>query len=691
MKKTFFYFSLFTFLIFAFELNAQERVIFDSDMSSDWDDVGDIAVLHAFADLGEIEILACMGSSTNGGTALCMSSINHYFGRTNIPCGRNSGVSSSGGGYAIQIANEFPHPLYAGWSDCPLAVDLYRKVLAEQPDHSVTIVTAGFLNNLHELMLSSADQYSPLNGTDLIRQKVKLLACAGGMYPQGDEFNFKVVPEAAEYVVNNWPVAASYVGFNIGQAIKSGAGLASTPADNPIRRVYVDIIGLYPHPTWTQVILYHAIRQAESQLLWDYVTTGRNRCDATAHNWWDTTGEDPTGDQEQLYLLEVQRYPIQEALETLVMNSGAPKSRGTNFPPNQPSNLRATVATNTFFPEIDLEWADNSWNETGFVIERKIDNGVYVPIATVNPEVTTYHDTDLPTTVNVSYRIAAINEKGNSGYTYVRVYSDWTEIDFVNSGPIQPSLYRYYQYGNLRWNRGGDFRPDHVALNNNSTHGQDLTINVQVGNLGSEGSLHVYFFYQDAKNWYRLFADNISTKFEKSVNGTITHIGGVSGEKINIGDGSMLQTWKIIVSNDGTLRFLSNNNVLDGDRLVPELHEMVTVSDVFSFDTGKIGLGGKWRTPVWQNFHFEIGATGTGIASASADVNDMVIYPNPATEIIYFSKNVSEVSLFSLQGQLILSAHNSTSLNVSSLAKGLYMVRLKDSKGNQKVTKVEVR
>lgn len=165
------------------------KVILDSDASSDWDDVGDIAVLNSLADLGEIEILATMASSTNGGTALFMNAINTWYGRHNVPVGRRPDVSGPGG-YPAQIASEYPHPLYATYMDPPLAVNLYRQVLAAQPDNSVVIVTTGYLNNLQALLQSGPDAYSPLSGPALVAQKVKYLVCTGGDYPKRRRIQF---------------------------------------------------------------------------------------------------------------------------------------------------------------------------------------------------------------------------------------------------------------------------------------------------------------------------------------------------------------------------------------------------------------------------------------------------------------------------------------------------------------------
>ncbi|MDD4425039.1 MAG: hypothetical protein PHS40_03855, partial [Mariniphaga sp.] len=43
--------------------NESEKIIFDTDMGSDCDDVGALALLHHYADLGKAEILGCIYSS----------------------------------------------------------------------------------------------------------------------------------------------------------------------------------------------------------------------------------------------------------------------------------------------------------------------------------------------------------------------------------------------------------------------------------------------------------------------------------------------------------------------------------------------------------------------------------------------------------------------------------------------------
>ena len=74
----------FFFLTQTVSLPAQKKVkpvavIFDSDMGPDYDDVGAITVLHAFADSGKINILATMASTKYERVAAVLNVLNTYF------------------------------------------------------------------------------------------------------------------------------------------------------------------------------------------------------------------------------------------------------------------------------------------------------------------------------------------------------------------------------------------------------------------------------------------------------------------------------------------------------------------------------------------------------------------------------------------------------------------------------------
>src|SRR5215471_11971704 len=80
---------LFFGVLISVQLHAQKAVpvIFDSDMGPDYDDVGAIAILHAFADSGKAKILATVASTKYEGVAAVMDIFNTYFKRPGIPVG----------------------------------------------------------------------------------------------------------------------------------------------------------------------------------------------------------------------------------------------------------------------------------------------------------------------------------------------------------------------------------------------------------------------------------------------------------------------------------------------------------------------------------------------------------------------------------------------------------------------------
>src|SRR5437868_5413657 len=88
LLKYFFFLLLFpsSFFCRAQGGNAQP-VIFDSDMGPDYDDVGAIALLHAYADSGYLKILATVASTRYEGVAGIFNIFNTYFKRSEIPIG----------------------------------------------------------------------------------------------------------------------------------------------------------------------------------------------------------------------------------------------------------------------------------------------------------------------------------------------------------------------------------------------------------------------------------------------------------------------------------------------------------------------------------------------------------------------------------------------------------------------------
>jgi inosine-uridine nucleoside N-ribohydrolase len=217
------------------------KIIFDTDLGPDYDDVGALAFLHAMADSGKAEILATVSSNKHELVAPSIDVINTYFGRPELLIGapKTTGVSlGSSQHWADSIVVKYPHKTDKT-SETEDAVTVYRKILDSQSDKSVTIVTVGFLTNLNNLLKSQPDNISPLTGKELINKKVKQLVSMAGKFPEGKEFNIYMDSTASKYVYENWPGKVIFTGFEIGWEIRTGLRLIkSSVINSPVKDVF---------------------------------------------------------------------------------------------------------------------------------------------------------------------------------------------------------------------------------------------------------------------------------------------------------------------------------------------------------------------------------------------------------------------------------------------------------------------
>jgi inosine-uridine nucleoside N-ribohydrolase len=296
------------------------KMIFDTDFGGDCDDAGTMAMLNAMIDNGEVELLAVMAS--NPGTQWAaggLDAINTYYGHGNIPVGvrdRGSTGERMGNvsGYATPLAQDWPNDTGNG-AQAPDATDLYRQVLAAQPDGSVVVVVTGSMSDLPNLMNSTADQYSPLSGLDLVAQKVSRLVVMGAQFPTGQEWNIMLDPDAAADVGARWPTDIFYSGGEVGSAIQTGARLFTEAApNNPVTKAYEMYVGFGNNrASWDIVTAYWAVRGGEGLI--SLSPAGRIAFGNDGSNTWTA---DPTG-RQYYQIITGSTTAIARALEDLMV------------------------------------------------------------------------------------------------------------------------------------------------------------------------------------------------------------------------------------------------------------------------------------------------------------------------------------------------------------------------------------
>ena len=271
-------------------------VIFDTDFGPDYDDVGAITLLHSFADSGWVQILATMGSSRHQNAAAAINVFNTYFNRPEIPIGLVSGNAVTLGDkqhWTDSVIRRYPHKVKSNL-EVPDALTLYRKILAAQPDQSVTIITVGFLTNLANLLGSPPDAISSLNGSELVKRKVKNLVCMGGRFPSGKEFNLMMDVNATKKVLADWPTTILFSGFEIGQKIRTGIPLINNRniQASPVKDVFAICIPMAAEDSagrmsWDETAVFVAVKGW--QKYYD-LEMGSCEINADGFNEWEKKG-----------------------------------------------------------------------------------------------------------------------------------------------------------------------------------------------------------------------------------------------------------------------------------------------------------------------------------------------------------------------------------------------------------------
>ena len=252
------------------------NIIFETDMGNDVDDALAIDMLYKYNKQGRINLMAVMLNKEGEYPTKYIDMLNTWYGQKRIPIGRYGGGKQTvmaGSNYTETIwkaVDEKGRPLYKRTvKDCealPLAVTLYRKLLAKAADHSVTIVSVGFSTNLAMLLESGADEYSPLSGKELVAQKISRLVVMAGHMENPDYTEFNVVGDipACQKVFNEWPTPVYMSPFELGLQIRYPARSIENDFTWTAHHPIVDSYKAYlkkieDRPTWDLTAVLYAV------------------------------------------------------------------------------------------------------------------------------------------------------------------------------------------------------------------------------------------------------------------------------------------------------------------------------------------------------------------------------------------------------------------------------------------------
>ncbi len=250
-------------------------VILDTDIGSSTDDLFALEMLYYYQQQGRCKLLGVVVDREGEGCAACADVMNTYFGSRDqmgtVPVGLvRNGIKTPTVWIDYKALPTYTQadgtPMFArsigDYSALPDGWQLYRRLLAAQPDHSVSICSIGFTTCLAQLLESAGDAYSPLSGVELVRRKVKCLYIQGGSYglsPEPD-YNFLQGIGFAKTFFRLWPSDVDII-FS---PMETGNGIEYQP-----EQVVSDV-------SWTD---HHPIKQVymtcncdTGQMMWDPLT-----------------------------------------------------------------------------------------------------------------------------------------------------------------------------------------------------------------------------------------------------------------------------------------------------------------------------------------------------------------------------------------------------------------------------------
>ncbi|GHU66428.1 nucleoside hydrolase [Clostridia bacterium] len=226
-------------------MNEKLSVFLDTDIGSDVDDVGAIALMHELSKYTGIPIIGMTHCTSSPYGVGCMDVLNRLYDMPNIPIGilKKPGFMDGSNGirnhiYSQYLTEHWPNRVADG-QDIPDARDVLRDVLAAQPDHSVILVTIGFFTNL-AMFVSQPEDLA------LVERKVHHLVSMAGCFVDDPsnkeiprvEWNVLMDVPSAQAVMNVWPTPIDFAPFETGLPIITGVNWHGITEDNPLRKAY---------------------------------------------------------------------------------------------------------------------------------------------------------------------------------------------------------------------------------------------------------------------------------------------------------------------------------------------------------------------------------------------------------------------------------------------------------------------
>ena len=163
----------------------------------------------------------------------------------------------------------------------------------------------------------------------------------------------------------------------------------------------------------TEGFLFAAGGDNHKDTVFEYVYSSRIGADGTPGDWQTTTSL-PSGRSNLGLAAHARRLYAAGGSTASGVKTTDVLHAELNCAPAAPSDLAATAISGS---QIRLTWTDNAGNETGFEVERRTGSGDFTNVTTTAENATGFTDNDLSECTEYDYRVRAVSESAESGWT----------------------------------------------------------------------------------------------------------------------------------------------------------------------------------------------------------------------------------------------------------------------------------
>ena len=299
------------------------KVIFDTDIGNDIDDVLALQMLVNYHKRGKISLDAVTISKCNKKSVMFADGYLRFNNLVTDLGFSHSGVTPDDYFYLVPTLMAEYHGRSiiepkVDTSSVEEAYVLMRKKLVEALDSSVVIIVVGPMTNMGRLLESKPDSISSLDGVSLVRQKVREVVLMAGMFEKEGMFpEYNVVCDipAAQSFFDKCPVPMIVSGFEIGARVlyphESVLADFGVPEAHPLPVSYIHYSQMpYDRQTWDLTAVYQAV-EPDNNLI-EYSQTGKIHIDDEGYSIFEPL----EGGTHQILLLDDKK--VNSLRDTLV-------------------------------------------------------------------------------------------------------------------------------------------------------------------------------------------------------------------------------------------------------------------------------------------------------------------------------------------------------------------------------------